>query len=106
MSQPESDLAANLSATTRQGQPVAGRAGGYPPLQNLAALEIPSETLRSLPADFVKRHRVLPFRLNNGTIHVAAAEPGNQRVIDDIRLLTGLEVEESEVSTTELVEKI
>jgi len=106
MSEPESDLAGNLSATTRQEQPFAGRLQGFPPLQNLAGLEIPSETLRYLPADFVKRHRVLPFKLNNGTIHVAAAEPGNQRVIDDIRLLTGLEVEESEVSATELVQKI
>jgi hypothetical protein len=48
----------------------------------------------------------LPVRLNNGTVHIAAATPGDQRVIDDIRLLTGLEVEESEASPTELLEKI
>jgi hypothetical protein len=43
------------------------------------------EALRMLPADFVKRHRVLPLRIQDGHLHIAAAEPGNQRVIDDIR---------------------
>src|SRR6266496_3248825 len=73
---------------------------------SLAKLNISSEALRALPADFVKRHRVLPFKLCNGTLHIATAEPGNQRVIDDIRLLSGLEVEESEASGAEVAEKI
>ena len=51
------------------------------------------EALRALPADFVKRHRVLPLEIGNGSIRVATADPGNARVIDDIRLLSGLEVE-------------
>ncbi len=55
-----------------------------------------NDAIRALPADFVKRHRILPLRIVGGTIHLATAEPGNQRVIDDIRLLTGLEVEEHE----------
>src|SRR6266850_4492882 len=106
MNQPESELIGNLGATARQAQPVAEGRRACPRLDNLTSLEISPETLRSLPADFVKRYRVLPFRLNNGTIHVAAAEPGDQRVIDDIRLLTGLEVQESEASPAELLEKI
>ena len=79
---------------------VGGRLG------SLAKLNVSSEALRTLPADFVKRHRVLPFKLHNGTIHIATAEPGNQRVIDDIRLLSGLEVEESEAPGAEILEKI
>jgi type II secretory ATPase GspE/PulE/Tfp pilus assembly ATPase PilB-like protein len=78
--------------------------GGQP--GSLAKLNISSEALRALPADFVKRHRVLPFKLHHGTIHIATAEPGNQRVIDDIRLLSGLEVEESAVADAEVAEKI
>src|SRR5881394_132283 len=111
MSKPESELG-NLNAigdfasTARRPASFPSARRSWPRLESLAALEIPSETLRSLPADFVKRHRVLPFKLNNGTIHVAAAEPGNQRVIEDIRLLTGLEVEESEASANELLQKI
>ncbi len=47
------------------------------------------EALRALPADFVKKHRVLPLEIRNGSIRVATAEPGNARIIDDIRLLSG-----------------
>jgi type II secretory ATPase GspE/PulE/Tfp pilus assembly ATPase PilB-like protein len=64
------------------------------------------EALRALPSDFVKRHRVLPLEIGNGSIRVATADPGNARVIDDIRLLSGLEVEEVEAPGPELVEKI
>ena len=44
--------------------------------------------------------------MRNGTIHVATSEPGNQRVIDDIRLLSGLEVEEFVAAGAEILEKI
>ena len=64
------------------------------------------EAIRALPADFVKRHRVLPLRIQDGTLHLATAEPGNQRVVDDIRLLTGLEVEEHEAAAAELLQQI
>jgi len=64
------------------------------------------EAVRALPADFVKRHRVLPFKIEAGTIHIATATPGNQRVIDDIRLLTGLEVHETETPEAEVAEQI
>lgn len=75
-------------------------------LGTLARLSVSSEAIHTLPADFVKRHRVLPFEIHNGTIHVATADPGNQRVIDDIRLLSGLEVQESEAPVSEILEKI
>src|SRR4051812_33220811 len=74
--------------------------------RNLAGLEIPPEVVRSLPAEFVKRHRILPLELRNGTIRIATADRGNQRVVDDIRLLTGLEVHESEFPANEILEKI
>lgn len=46
------------------------------------------------------------MELRNGTIRIATANAGNHRVIDDIRLLTGLEVEEVEFPATEVLEKI
>src|SRR5436190_16009087 len=82
--------------TSRDGSVAAG----------LARLKVSPEALRVLPADFVKRHRILPFKLDNGTIHIATSEPGNQRLIDDIRLLTGLEVQETEAPGPEVLEKI
>ena len=75
-------------------------------LRSLTRLSVSAEAIRALPADFVKRHRVMPFKIHNGTIHIATSEPGNQRVIDDIRLLSGLEVQESEMPGSEVMEKI
>ncbi len=71
-----------------------------------AKLKVSPEALRMLPSDFVKRHRVLPFEISPGVLHVATADPGNQRVIDDIRLLSGLEVIEAPASESEVLEKI
>jgi type IV pilus assembly protein PilB len=65
-----------------------------------------ADALRALPADFVKRHRVLPLEIQGGSIRVATGEVGNSRVVDDIRLLTGLEVEEVLAPSEELVERI
>jgi len=61
-----------------------------------------AEALRALPVEFVKRHRVIPRGIQDGTIRIATATPGDARVIDDIRLLTGLEVEEVETSAAEI----
>jgi len=71
-----------------------------------AGLTSSPEAVRALPADFVKRHRILPIKIADGTLHIATHTPGNQRVIDDIRLLTGLEVEEIEAPEAHVAEKI
>src|SRR5271168_793853 len=71
-----------------------------------ARLAVWPEAAGVLPVEFIKRHRVLPLKMGGGTIVIATAELGNQRVIDDIRLLTGLEVEEQLVDSAELLEKI
>ena len=73
---------------------------------SLLHLDLPRELTCILPAEFVKRTRVLPLGVENGTLRIATAEPGNHQVIDDIRLLTGLEVEETSAEVGELVEKI
>src|SRR2546426_4792811 len=85
---------------------VPGQRGLAKRLGSLAKLKVSPEAVRALPSEFVKRHRILPFEIQNGTIHVATSEPGNQRVIDDIRLLSGLEVQESEAPSAEIIEKI
>src|SRR5437867_11289258 len=75
-------------------------------VESLARLTVSPEAIRALPPDFVQRHRILPLEIHEGTIHIATAEPGNQRVVDDIRLLSGLEVQESVASASEILEKI
>lgn len=75
-------------------------------LERLDEVKIPSAVSRSLPIDFVKEHWVLPFAIRDGVLCVATAHPGNQQCIEDIRLLTGLEVEEYAAPLDEIREKI
>src|SRR5580693_1567709 len=84
----------NQTATAVRGGDTLNVTGGLgSTFGSLAKLEVAPEIIRTLPAEFVKRHCLLPFAIRNGTILIATAAPGNQRVIDDIRLLSGLEVE-------------
>jgi type II secretory ATPase GspE/PulE/Tfp pilus assembly ATPase PilB-like protein len=69
-------------------------------------LEVSAEAIKSLPAEFVKRHRVLPYAIRQGTLQVLSAEPGNARLMDDIRLLSGLEVEERAAPVDEILSRI
>ena len=89
----------SIEAIPRQG----GR-GKRP--ESLSRLNASPEAVRALPVDFVKRHRVLPFEIHQGTLQVAVVDPGNQRVIEDIRLLSGLEVQEFAAPASEILEKI
>ena len=73
---------------------------------SLRKVQIPPEVVRLIPSEFIQRHRVLPLEVRNGTLHVLSADPGNQRVIDDIRLLSGYEVVESSAPSSDLIEKI
>src|SRR5437868_11795677 len=68
--------------------------------------EVSADAVRAIPADFAKRHRIVPVSIDASTIRILTASPGQQQVIDDIRLLTGLEVEESEAPAAEVVERI
>ncbi|MDB6131633.1 MAG: hypothetical protein JWM04_2740 [Verrucomicrobiales bacterium] len=72
----------------------------------LGRLVISPETVKLLPSDFVKQHRVLPLKLENGLIHVASGERLPDRLVDDIRLLTGFEVEQFQLPAAEVLEKI
>ncbi len=85
---------------------LAERLGTGRRLESLTKLNVSPEAARALPSDFVKRHRVLPFEICKGTIHIVTSDPGNQRVIEDIRLLSGLEVQETEAPAAEILEKI
>ena len=78
----------------------AGRSG------TLAKRNISVDAIRLLPAEFVKRHRIIPLEIEHGVLHIATADPGNQRLVDDVRLVSGLEVKEFEAPASEILEKI
>jgi len=97
----------NLNAATIRGKGPLDDADGRPEaMQSVAKLDVAPEIIRILPAEFAKRHCVLPTAVRNGSIYIATATPGNQRVIDDIRLLSGMEVEEFAAPAAEISAKI
>jgi type II secretory ATPase GspE/PulE/Tfp pilus assembly ATPase PilB-like protein len=87
-------------------EPAEGPNGSGTARGPLANLEIPAEVIRALPAEFVKRHQVLPLEISQGTLHIATAQPVNERVIDDIRLLSGLEVQEKVMPAADITAKL
>ena len=47
---------------------------------------------RIVPEEFARRHLLLPIRREDGHVAVAMGDPGNLPVINDLRLITGLEI--------------
>ncbi len=98
----EPEAGATPPSTTVDG----GSASAKPSPEHIARLVIPPEVLRTLPAEFVKQHRVLPFAISRNTLRIAVTEEVSERVIEDIRLLSGLEVEQSLAPSGDLLEKL
>jgi type IV pilus assembly protein PilB len=56
---------------------------------DLAAIQIPASTLARVDAQTAQAFRVVPFREEPGTLHVALADPMNTAVLDDLAFMTG-----------------
>ncbi|MFB3893809.1 MAG: type II secretion system ATPase GspE [Phycisphaerae bacterium] len=63
------------------------------PVVDLENVTIDVETLRALPAKLVYRKHMVPIARVNGTLKVATSNPFDLYAFDEIRLLTGLEVQ-------------
>src|SRR3954447_26618645 len=63
------------------------------PLVSLEDVEIDAETLRALPSKIVYRKRLVPISRTNGTLNVATSDAFDLYAFDDIRLLTGLDIQ-------------
>lgn len=78
---------------------------GLPDIE-LDAVDIPSEARRSLPVDFVQTHQLIPFAVRNGTVRIATSVPLSAMIVDDIRLISGREVEQFLAPHSVILEKI
>ena len=63
------------------------------PLVNLADTTNEPETLQALPSKIVYRNRLVPISRTNGTLNVATSDAFDLYAFDDIRLLTGLNIQ-------------
>ena len=62
-------------------------------LADLTDISIDQQTLRSLPLKLVYRKRLVPISRQNGTVTVATSDPFDLYVFDEVKLLTGLNVQ-------------
>jgi general secretion pathway protein E/type IV pilus assembly protein PilB len=72
---------------------------------DLEEITIDHQTLKSLPPKFVYRKRLVPISRENGTLKVAMSDAFDSYVLDEIRLVTGLQVEQV-LAPAEEIEKV
>lgn len=68
--------------------------------------EIPSEVLALVQDAVIRRHRILPFKRKNSTLTVALVDPTNVTILDELKLMTGLEIEPALAAESEILRAI
>ena len=63
------------------------------PMVDLSDFVIDPDTLRLLPSKVIYRKRLLPISRQNGTLNIATSDAFDLYAFDDIRLLTGLNIQ-------------
>lgn len=85
-----------LASTAAQ----SGRVGGVELLRalseqhgvsgiDLAQVVVPLSNLKLVPADVARQYLILPFSVKEDEIHLAMADPQDQRVVQEIEFVTG-----------------
>jgi type IV pilus assembly protein PilB len=62
------------------------------PVADLRREAVDPDAAQLVPAEFARRHVLLPIRREEGGLAVAMADPGNLHLVNDLRLLTGLAI--------------
>ncbi|MBI3399049.1 MAG: type IV-A pilus assembly ATPase PilB [Deltaproteobacteria bacterium] len=78
------------------------------PSVDLAATEIDHEVIKLIPEDVANKYQVIPISRTGSTLVIAMADPSNIFAIDDIKFLTGYNVESviaSEAAIKTAIEK-
>ncbi len=78
------------------------------PAIHLEHFEIDESILKHIPSDVAQKYLVVPIERTGATLTVAMADPSNVFALDDIRFITGYQVEPvvaAEVSIREAIEK-
>lgn len=86
---------------------VLSRKYGVPSI-NLAYFEIDPAVIKLIPVELAQKYMVVPLSRVGSTLTVATADPTNVFAMDDIKFMTGFNVEPvvaSETSITEALEK-
>ena len=76
------------------------------PAVNLEEYEIDREVLKLVAKDVCERHKIIPLSRSGAQLMIAMADPTNLNAIDDIKFLTGLNVDPVVASETSILAAI
>jgi type IV pilus assembly protein PilB len=76
------------------------------PIVDLARTKIDEQAAELLPTAFARRHQCIPISKANGKLQVAMADPVDVSVIDEIRFITGMDIEASLSTSTGIMNAI
>src|SRR5215210_2531538 len=76
------------------------------PYVELAATEVDDEVARDIPLHVLERVTALPYALRDGVLHIAIADPGDIRAIDELKLATRHPLSLSVAARDEIVERV
>jgi type IV pilus assembly protein PilB len=76
------------------------------PAINLSDYDIDPSVIKLIPADMAKKYLIIPVARVGATLTVAMADPSNIFAIDDIKFMTGYNVEVVVASESSIVEAI
>ncbi|MDA8401893.1 MAG: ATPase, T2SS/T4P/T4SS family [Deltaproteobacteria bacterium] len=69
---------------------------------NLNDLEIPKDVIDLVPPEKAVKFRIIPYKKENETLYIAAADPTRKEIIDDISFLTGVPTEYAVASYSQI----
>src|SRR6185503_12397710 len=76
------------------------------PAINLAEFDIDQEVIDLIPKDVAAKHRVIPVNRSGASLIVAMTDPSNIFAIDDLKFLTGYNIEVVVVSEQQVLDAI
>ncbi len=76
------------------------------PSVELSEIDIPEKVINLIPKEVANRHQCIPVNRSGSTLVIAMADPSNIYAIDDLKFMTGYEIEPVVASETALEEAI
>ncbi len=92
-------------ATEEQVTSVLSRQYGYPFI-NLSKFEIPPKAKEWIPADIARKYMVVPVDRAGSTLTVAMADPTNLYAIEELRFITGMNIQPAVASESAILEAL
>ena len=101
---PESGQARASSRTTKSPSCSASSTGV--PSINLSQFEIDASVIKLIPPETVQKYQIIPLSRSGATLTIAITDPTNVFAMDDIKFMTGYNVEPVVASETAVLEAI